>query len=233
MKYKNEMERQLNASENLIFDVTNFVVFNQIAGDYLEFGVYLGNSMIQTDSWMKVHWKEYLGIEVTQNIKINLDTNFISDKRYFAFDSFKGLPYSSSPETPLHFREGAYNSSLESFKNNLEKNSFDLSKMIPIAGWYNDTLNHELKLRHKLSKASIIFIDCDLYESAVPVFNFITDLIHDGTVLIIDDFFRYKGHPDRGIQGVYNRWIKENPYIHTAELARCCANRIAFVCNRI
>lgn len=40
---------------------------------------------------------------------------------------------------------------------------------------------------------------CDLYESAIPVFNFIEPLIQEGTVIYIDDYFAgFKGSPATG-----------------------------------
>ena len=233
MEIINEMKRQFNASDVFLCDVTNFIVYNQIKGDYLEFGVYKGNTLLRTDYWMKIHWQEYLNIFKDHQIDTKYNNDYLLEKRFFAFDSFQGLPASNSKDTPLHFSEGAYKSSYSRFTNNLQNNLFDMSKLITVKGWFSDTLNNKTKTKFNLSKASIIFIDCDLYESALPVFDFINSLIHDGTVLIIDDFFRYKGHPCKGIQSLYNCWIKKNTHIHTAELSRCCANRIAFVCNII
>jgi hypothetical protein len=43
-------------------------------------------------------------------------------------------------------------------------------------------------------------VDCDLYESAVPVFNFIEPLLQPGSVLYIDDLFvGNRGDPSRGL----------------------------------
>jgi hypothetical protein len=43
-------------------------------------------------------------------------------------------------------------------------------------------------------------VDCDLYESAVPVFKFIDPLLQEGAVIYIDDLFAgYKGSPSKGV----------------------------------
>ena len=56
-------------------------------------------------------------------------------------------------------------------------------------------------------KASFINIDCDLYESAVPVFSHIDDLVQEGTILYIDDYFSgYKGNPLKGVSKALKEW---------------------------
>ncbi len=104
---------------------------------------------------------------------------------------------------------------------------------MPVSGWFEDTLNQNTKESLSIDKAALIFIDCDLKESADQILTFITDMIHDGTVIILDDYFRYKGHPKKGVQGAFNEWRNNHSFIHTAELTRCGANRVAFVCHKI
>ena len=226
-----EMNRQREASARLFSEVTGFVVFNQVCGDILEFGVYKGDSLIDIYHWMTTHWAEFRCIGDAQGISIGYDDNFIGGKRFFAFDSFEGLPSSIDPERPIHFVEGAYKSSRDDFVRNLQAHGVDISKFVISEGWYDATLSQDFKVRNALTSASLIYIDCDLRESAVPVFKFITDLIQDGTLLLVDDFFRYKGHPNKGIRGVFNEWAANNPQITFTELTRCCGNRVAFVCS--
>ena len=48
-------------------------------------------------------------------------------------------------------------------------------------------------------KIALVNIDCDLYEFAVPVFDFIDPLLQEGAVIYVDDLFAgYKGHPAQG-----------------------------------
>jgi hypothetical protein len=57
----------------------------------------------------------------------------------------------------------------------------------------------------------LINVDCDLYESAVPVFNFIEPLLQEGTVIYIDDLFAgYKGSPNKGVALAFLEWQKES-----------------------
>jgi len=50
------------------------------------------------------------------------------------------------------------------------------------------------------NKIALVTIDCDLYESAVPVFEFIEPLLQEGSEVYIDDLFAgYKGAPTKGV----------------------------------
>ncbi len=215
----------------LFFDVTNSIVVNQVQGDYLEFGVYSGNSFIKIYHLFHTLWDRYQSLARLNGDEY--DERFLSRMRFFAFDSFEGLPGSEFDDTPSHFmKKGTYSKSVEYFLANLEKKNVDNTKVVVVPGWFNDTLTEGIKITNNLSRASLIFIDCDLYESTVPVLSFITDLIQDGTVVIFDDYFRYKGIPTKGIQKAFHEWLENNPTIGVNELARCSANRVAFICYR-
>ncbi len=216
------------SADQLFYDVANFVVYNQIPGDYLEFGVYRGDSFSQVYQRLYSQW---LSFELHELQGDRHDPDFWQKKRFFAFDSFAGLPKTASMDTPTHFQAGVYQASMDSFLKNIISKNVDLSKVVAIPGWFDETLNEEIRVRWKLTEACVIFIDCDLYESAVSVFGFITDLIREGTVIIIDDYFRYGGDPRKGVQGAFREWRARCSRLQVSELARCNANRVAFVCH--
>ena len=64
-------------------------------------------------------------------------------------------------------------------------------KIIP--GWYSEVLNENTKKKLQIKKAAIVYVDCDLYESTVPVLDFITDYPVDGSILIFDDWNSFRG----------------------------------------
>jgi hypothetical protein len=224
------IEKRLRSQsiEQLFWDVTYSIVYNQVSGDYLEFGVYNGDSFSKIYHYMEILWKNYQS-HIKSN-EVDCTDDFFDHIRFFAFDSFEGLPESGVEDSPLHYKKGAYSASEESFLANLEKKVVDLSKVVVVPGWFDATLTEETKIYYNLTKACLIFIDCDLYESAVPIFNFVTSLIQDGTVMIIDDYFRYKGMPSKGVQKAFKEWLANNPSLGISELTRCSANRVAFIC---
>jgi hypothetical protein len=64
--------------------------------------------------------------------------------------------------------------------------------------------------RHRIAVA---WVDCDLYESTVPVLDFLTTQLQDGAVLVFDDWFCFHGRPDRGEQRACREWLDANPEI--------------------
>lgn len=219
-----------DADHQLFYDVANFVVYNQVAGDYLEFGVYQGDSLAKMYQSLLFQWKAYKKHAAQFHHKYN--SSYWQDMRFIAFDSFAGLPATQSNDTPVHFSTaGIYSMPVERFWTNIKDKGVQASKVITVPGWFDDTLTTAVAKKHEICKASIIFVDCDLYESAVPIFRFITDLIQDGTVIIIDDLFRYKGHPQKGIRRAFSEWLEKSPHIAVSELTRCWANRVAFACH--
>ena len=44
--------------------------------------------------------------------------------------------------------------------------------MTLVAGWFDDTLNEATIQKHRITKASVIMIDCDLYSSTKAALDF-------------------------------------------------------------
>ena len=228
-----KIEMEINSRSNTITCATEFVVFNQVEGDYLEFGVYSGKSFTESYRGLernkKILQEEGLSLQHDQYEYLKTET------RFFAFDSFQGFPEFSGQDLtskiPEHWKAGDVSMGEEDFLQILESNGLDLSLVKTIKGWYDETLTSDLKDTLSLRKAALIHIDCDLYESTVPCLDFITDLIQDGTVIVFDDWYRYKNDPDLGVQGATNNWLKRNPHLNLTELASYRAKSIAFIVN--
>jgi hypothetical protein len=182
-----------------------------VEGDYLEFGVFRGNSFVEAfrslrqvyqDRWTdqdNLHSQEY-----REKVRCAWE-----DMRFFAFDSFRGLPEtvgldSKSPE----FAEGKFAASEKEFINNLRSQSVDMSKVVIVSGWYEATCRVETREKYGMKAASIIHVDCDLYESAKVVLQFIEPLLVDGTVLIFDDWYCFRGNPGLGEQAAFREWAE-------------------------
>lgn len=186
---------------------------NQIEGDYLEFGVSTGNSFIRAYKRFEESLHFY-GMK--------------APKRYFAFDSFEGLPNSKENFKPSQYQKGAYSCTEKRFLENLKNNNVDLSKVVVVKRWY-DGLDEQVKREHKLAKASVIYIDCDLYESAKYALKFVNDLLVDGTIIVLDDYFRHKCSPNYGIRKAWEEFLSENKHITSTMVHRF--RRVAFAIN--
>ena len=186
------MERSTRDMMHNAFHLTSF---SKVEGEYLEFGVYCGNSFI--NAW---HSARLTG------------RNHV---RFFAFDSFEGLPdpNGSAADEGGDFRQGQFSCERDAFERNLRRAGVDMSRVTVVEGFYESSLEENKPGDLGLEAASVIWIDCDLYSSTVCVLDYVTDLVRDGTVLIFDDWYCFRGRPDRGEQRACAEWLERNPGI--------------------
>lgn len=112
---------------------------------------------------------------------------------FYAFDSFEGMPEPQDIDQQKIFRKGMNATSEERFKNLCR---FDVFRMRTVKGFYNEVLpkfswNGDQKI-------VLAYIDCDYYESTVPVLQFLHNKLDHGAILAFDDWNCYYGDPERG-----------------------------------
>lgn len=201
--------RSFNRRFYAIEQCAEYLVGAQVKGDYLEFGVYLGNTFSHAYKWMS---------------PVN------ADMKFFAFDSFEGLPKPQGIDIEAgyssHFTEKQFACSQSDFESNILKNGVDTRKVTAIKGWFNETLAGSTT--YGIEKIAVAWIDCDLYESTVPVLQFITPHLSVGSVIIFDDWRCYRNHPDFGEQRACREWLEKNRQIQLTELYSFGWNGIAF-----
>jgi O-methyltransferase len=210
-----------------IHTAASFIAWNQIEGDYLEFGVFRGESFAAA----------FRAIERNRRIVSRAVPHTESFKRwlaerprYFAFDSFSGLPDGEAARQ-ADYDPGAYACPEPQFLKNVAANGVDLKRVVTVPGMYDQSLVPELKARIGLSRAAFVFIDCDLYESTVPVLEFVTDLVGQGTVIVFHDWFRFKGSPAQGEQRACSEWLARNPHLELIEYWREGPQAMSFLVN--
>ncbi|KPK35716.1 MAG: hypothetical protein AMJ65_17200 [Phycisphaerae bacterium SG8_4] len=205
----------------------SFLAWNQIDGDYLEFGVYRGSSFAEA---YRAFWNERRNVR--NHIRSpEVEHWYQSRPRFLAFDSFSGLP-GGEAERHADYSEGAYSCTEDVFLRNIRDAGVDLADVVTLPGFYDQTLTPESKARLGLTKASLVMIDCDLYESTVPVLAFITDLVAQGTIIIFDDWYRYKGSRQKGEQRACREWLEMNPDIELEKFWQQGPQAVAFLVHR-
>jgi O-methyltransferase len=155
-------------------------------GDYLEFGVYAGGTMVCFD-----RARRELGLD---------------DVRLFGFDSFEGLPPEAGDEAPDRFRAGMFSCTVQEARENLRRAGVDLGRVELVEGWFEDTLTEEVCNRHRIDRAGVIMLDCDLYSSAKAALRFSAPLIHGAAVVVCDDWVH--GGPE-GEQRAFREFLEE------------------------
>lgn len=204
-----------NRFEEILNKAMHYAWSNELEGDYLEFGVYEGDSFVAA-----FHFAQLFGL---------------NSMNFYAFDSFQGLPKISGVDIKgfQHFQESDFSCSLAEFKRNVCRRGVDPERVKTVKGWYDKVLNEETKKKLQIKKAAVIMVDCDLYESTVPVLNFITDYLQKGSVIIFDDWFCYRADPERGEQKAFREWLKKNPSIKVTEYNRFGVEGNSFVVTHI
>jgi O-methyltransferase len=137
-------------------------------GDYLEFGVYNGTSLVSM-----FRESEAMGLR---------------DMRLFGFDSFEGLPAEAATDDGGKWQPGAWRSELEFTEAVLEAEGVDRSRVFLVPGWFSHTCTEETARRYRIAKASVIMVDCDIYTSTRDALNFCAPLIADRALVLFDDW---------------------------------------------
>ena len=188
----NQNNRQ-NAKHYFFYQAFEFITENSMEGDYHEFGCHRCRTF--------------------RMALLEANKHFLQDKmKFYAYDSFKGLPVvEQDHQCDSKWDPGSLHTSREEFIDLIINSGFEFKNIETIEGFYDKSLpeiNH--KEMYGGRKASLINIDCDLYESAIPVFSHISYLLQEGTILYIDDYFSgYKGNPLKGVSGAMKEWIRE------------------------
>lgn len=220
-------DRGFIGQHGCIRTAASFVTWNQIEGDYLEFGVYRGESLAAAYKALRSNRSQHT---VSDFDSPDYKRWKEHPPRFFAFDSFEGLPPGAT-ERQVDYFPGAYGCSEAEFRSNIAREGVDLVRVVTVPGYYDRSLNQDVKRKHVLTRASVVMIDCDLYESTVPVLDFLTDLVGQGTILIFHDWFRFKGRPDCGEQRACREWLARNPQLELIEYWREGPQAASFLVN--
>jgi len=217
-----------------------FICTQQIVGDYLEFGSYKGDSFIEAYHKIEASIKDWSSRNRayrTYSDKKLAEEAFAKIKRlslrYFSFDSFQGLPNPQGIDRDHpKFTEGRYAFSEKDFNKNITMKGLNSDKVTTIPGFYRDSLTSGIKRKYQIKSASIVMVDCDFYESTKLVLDFITDLLVDGTIIIFDDWFNYRGNPKLGERRACQEWLNSNPNLSLTEFSRWGATQNSFIVHK-
>lgn len=168
-------------------------------GDYLEFGVFNGNS---------------IGSMYFAAKKYNLNSI-----RLFGFDSFQGLPHGSENEDAGVWKAGFYACSFKKMQDCLRRRGIDPTEISFIHGWYEDTLTDKTAVKYQLINPGIIFVDCDTYSSAKKVLDFVKPLINKPCIICFDDWkLNNLDLAEMGEYQAYNEFLEANDHFISTEI---------------
>lgn len=170
----------------------------QVEGSYFEFGVYEGTSL-------------YASVKAHRNIKSVMKRNF------YGFDSFdEGFKYFDKRDEHPFFKEGDFISSFTKVK----KRFANLPHVKLIKGYFEETIaDGKGDHIYGKDKCAIAFIDCDLMGPSVVALTYVAPLLQEGSIIIIDDYYAYKGKEDLGPYGAFKSFLNTHSTIKVREFA--------------
>ena len=225
---------------DLLVNSCKFIVNECVEGDYYEFGVYRGQTLVS--AYLELQRVANRRLSNADIIGRNVDADIVRTRMrdqmvFHAFDSFEGLPVLSNDDArSTDFSVAQFASGSENLIRLAGHHGMPESKLELHKGWFEETCTPEYAKKNKLKKASMIWLDCDLHSSAMSAFQIIECLLQDGTILIIDDWFSFKGSRYYGVQKAFYSWkeaesVKSRFYFN--EYRKDSWKRMSFIVNEI
>lgn len=180
-----------HANMNTIFlSIARFAHINRpIDGYYFEFGSHEGRTM-------RLAWRHF---------------RHLFNWQYVAFDSFEGLPEIEEIDRQAIWAKGRLATDEDRFIKLVTSSGMPRNRLTTVKGFFDKSLTTELQQLLLPRKAAVVYVDCDLYMSTVPVLEFIKPFLQIGTVIVFDDWNCFYGNPDQGERLAWREFREENP----------------------
>jgi hypothetical protein len=160
-----------------------------VTGYYFEFGCHEGKTM-------RLAYKHF---------------RHLFDFDYVAFDSFEGLPEIEKIDEQEIWKKGKLKTDEDKFRKIVRSSGMPDGKLTTVKGYYDKSLTVELQRKLLPKKAAVIYVDCDLYHSTVPVLEFCRVFFQRGTILVFDDWNCFHGDPNRGERRAFREFKHKYP----------------------
>lgn len=155
------------AAMEVVLRELEIILNKDVEGDVAEFGCYIGTTSVF--------------------IRRILDgTGQSAERRFFAYDSFIGLPEKTSADSSTagtQFKSGELTVSKKQFLNSFRKAR--LVAPITYKAWFKDLTDAQLP-----DKIAYAFLDGDFYESIIDSLELVWPRLSAGGVITIDDYER-------------------------------------------
>jgi O-methyltransferase len=187
-----------------------------VPGDYLEFGVFKGASLLHAQKAA-----DGLGLDAM---------------RFIGFDSFAGLPDETEQRREV-FYKGQYSCAEQQVRTWLTQHGADWQRLLLVPGFFDETLTPETKRALGLGRCAVAMLDCDIYSSTKLALEWLDDLVGPGSVVVLDDWDAYGDDEQSWEEGQRraareywprSKWVYEKLFHYGKGLR----GGLAFVCAR-
>jgi hypothetical protein len=198
-----------DARTSFFINAIQFINWEKVEGDIIEFGVSVGKSF------------GLLGVLQSENLALWQYTEpAVTGRRLLGFDTFTGLP--KDDQIHPRWQEGSFGTNYlvnhpflkmdEQITPGAILSIFDavgLPRPELGVGLFSDTAGQFIPAKY--SKAALVHIDSDLYQSARDALNIVEPTLQDGTLILFDDWFMYKANPEKGEQRAFKEFLDAHP----------------------
>ena len=189
-----------DARSSTFFCAIDYINYEKIAGDVLEFGVFTGLSL---SLFAQGHKFDPKGMS----------------RRFVGFDSFEGLPPSGEEHARWKPTDCAKNHGWHPIlppggpvTPKVTEDLFAACGLDPPAlhiGPFTATIRPVVPAVY--SQVALMHFDCDLYESTREALECTAPALQDGAMLLFDDWFHYRGHPGKGEARAFGEFLAAHP----------------------
>lgn len=172
----------------------HLVNLEEVDGDYFEFGMYEGTSFIGA-------------FEAHCSTRIEGGP----ERAFHGFDSFAGFKYLAEVDRHPFFREGDFKSSFEKTHRRIKKHFKSRAEWSITPGYVEDTIRGRDIHAAGRANVAIAFIDVDLGQPARIALDYIAPALTLGSIIVLDDFFAYKGSESKGVANAFRRFREQHP----------------------
>lgn len=164
-----------------------------LEGDYLEFGVFSGSSFTHSIRCAKKLESIHPGIK---------------QSRFIGFDSFQGFGDIEDDDEHPFYTDENFSTSFASVQKRVDSVSGGYSCKL-VKGFFNESLSFGPE-HYDITNVRIAFIDSDTYASSRDALKFISSVIQEGTYIVLDDFYSYRGSRKRGVARAFDEFLVES-----------------------
>lgn len=199
----------LNDREGGLHKIWGHVFSNHLYGDYVEFGVYNGESFLNSIQQYKIfmNWLESQKQSNEQWRRDVANSSPLNENILFhGLDTFSGMPQNN--EENFTFAKGTFLSDYDNV-HSLIKKEYDNFKLYK--GTFQETkeiLHNNLKNR----KVSIVNLDCDIYASTIQALEIIENYLIIGSVIMFDDFNAFNADNKKGQRRAFGEFLSKSKF---------------------
>ena len=196
----------------ILYKAWGHVFTNHLSGDYVEFGVYQGDSLVKSHKEY-TKFKSWIKGQMTSDElwRREVATHYIEENvKFHALDTFSGMP--ENDEANITFKEGTFLSDVEKVKEFCRKAGLKGDDLILYKGLFEDTVA-QLSENLKGRKISILNIDSDLYSSAKTALEVSMPYLGLGSIILFDDYNTYAASNTEGERKAFKEFQIESEFI--------------------